>query len=78
MLIKLIGACIDGIDGSIESQQEKGSSWNFKEVKKLEIHIVKNNPINGSSYIHLPDWIKNKKAIVNIKNKDEKCFFGVY
>ena len=71
---KLIGACIDGIDGSIESYQEKGSSWNFKEVEKLEIHIVKYNPINGSSYIPLPDWIKNKKAIVNIENKDEKCF----
>ena len=22
----------------------------------------------------LPDWISNKKAIVNIENKDEKCF----
>ena len=30
--------------------------------------------MNGSSYIPLPDWILNKKAIVNIENKDEKCF----
>ena len=41
---------------------------------KLEIHIVEYNPTKGSSYIPLPDWISNKKAIVNIKNKDEKCF----
>ena len=30
--------------------------------------------MKGSSYIPLPDWISNKKAIVNIENKDEKCF----
>ena len=41
---------------------------------QLEIHTVKYNPTGGSSYIPLPDWIKNKKAIVNIENKDEKCF----
>ena len=41
---------------------------------QLEIHTVDFNPANGSSYIPLPDWIKNKKAIVNIENKDEKCF----
>ena len=40
----------------------------------LEIHTAEFNPMNGSSYIPLPDWITNKKAIVNIQNKDEKCF----
>ena len=72
---KLIQICIDGIEANIEAYQEGGSSWNFKEVEKLEIHTVEYNPTKGSSYIPLPDWIKNKKAIVNIKNKDEKCFF---
>ena len=28
----------------------------------------------GSSYIDLPLWIKNKKACINIKNDDNKCF----
>ena len=41
----------------------------------LEIHTVDFNPMKGSSYIPLPDWITDKKAIVNIQNKDEKCFF---
>ena len=41
---------------------------------QLEIHLVEYNPTKGSSYIPLPDWISNKKAIVNIKSKDEKCF----
>ena len=71
---KLIKICIDGIEGGIENYQQTGSAWYFKEVEKLEIHTVEYNPTKGSSYIPLPDWISNKKAIVNIENKDEKCF----
>ena len=71
---KLINLAIEGINGGIEAYQQKGSSWYFKEVEKLEIHTVEYNPTKGSSYIPLPDWLSNKKAIVNIQNKDEKCF----
>ena len=71
---KLIQTSIDGIEGGIEAYRENGSGWYFKEVEKLEIHTVEYNPTKGSSYISLPNWISNKKAIVNIKNKDEKCF----
>ena len=41
---------------------------------QFEIHTVEFNPMKGSSYFPLPDWITNKKAIVNIENKDDKCF----
>ena len=71
---KLIKLCYDGIDGHIEAYTEKGSGWYFKEVEKLEIHTVEFNPTKGSSYLSLPEWISNKKAIINIKNKDDKCF----
>ena len=71
---KLIKTCILGIEGGIEAYQQTGSSWQFKQVDKLEIHTIEYNPTKGSSYIPLPDWISNKKAIVNIQNKDEKCF----
>ena len=71
---KLIQVCIESIMTHIENYQETGSAWYFKEVEKLEIHTVEYNPTKGSSYIPLPDWMTNKKAIVNIENKDEKCF----
>ncbi|XP_073231683.1 uncharacterized protein [Porites lutea] len=64
-------------DENIEQQEnylEKGSGWYFKEVVQFEIHTVEFNPSKGSSYIPLPDWISNKKAIVKIQNKDDKCF----
>ena len=71
---KLIGKCVKKIIEDLESYQKNGSGWYFKEVVQLEIHTVEFNPMKGSSYIPLPDWITNKKAIVNIQNKDEKCF----
>ena len=71
---ELIKGIIDSFVNSIDSFSANGSGWYFKEVEKLEIHTVEFNPTKGSSYIPLPDWISNKKAIVNIKNNDDKCF----
>ena len=71
---KLIDKCVKKIIEDLEVYQKNGSGWYFKEVVQLEIHTVEYNPTKGSSYIPLPDWISNKKAIVNIENKDDKCF----
>ena len=71
---KLIDKCVKKIIEDSEEYQKNGSGWYFNEVVQLEIHTFEFNPTKGSSYIPLPDWIKNKKAIVNIENKDEKCF----
>ena len=70
----LLDRCYHSIDAKIDNYTRDGSKWVFKEVEQLEIHTVEFNPTKGSSYINLPDWIKNKKAIVNIKNNDDKCF----
>ena len=71
---ELIYLCFKNILNDIDAYQENGSGWYFVEVVQLEIHTVEFNPSKGSSYIPLPDWVSNKKAIVNIQNKDEKCF----
>ena len=71
---KLIDLNVKKIIEDLEVFQKNGSGWYFKEVVNLEIHTVENRPMKGSSYIPLPGWISNKKAIVNIQNKDEKCF----
>ena len=71
---KLIDKCVKKIIDDLEVFQKNGSGWYFKEVVQLEIHTVENGAMKGSSYIPLPDWISNKKEMVNIENKDEKCF----
>ena len=39
------------------------------------INIVVYQPLHGSSYIDLPDELKNSaKGLINIKSKDEECF----
>ena len=58
----------------LANYQEKGSGWYFKEIIKLEIHLADYKPMRGGSYIKLPEFIKNKNAILNIENKDDKCF----
>ena len=45
-------------------------------VKITEIHMMLNkyNPTRAGKYINLPKWISLKKACINIKNNDDKCF----
>ena len=37
-------------------------------------HTVKYEPLGGSSYIPLQDFLVAKKAIINLKNEDDECF----
>ena len=41
---------------------------------RLDLHTVKYEPLGGSSYITLPKSLAAKKAIINLKNEDDKCF----
>lgn len=54
-----------------------GSNWTFSRILDLQLHINKFTPLNGSSYIKVPTKIQQKEAIINVKNKDEKCFIYV-
>jgi hypothetical protein len=54
--------------------REKECSWVFQRVNFIRIHINKYTPLRAISYIELPKWIKNTKACINIKNRDNKCF----
>ena len=65
---------IKEILNNITMYQKKGSGWYFEEVINLEIHSVEYKPMRGESYIPLPNFIMRKKAIINMENKDDKCF----
>ena len=60
---------------NIASFQMRGSSqWVFSSIINLEIHSVRFESLRGSSYIKLPQSLRSKKAIVNMKNEDNMCF----
>ena len=57
-----------------KAEEAVGSGWRFERVIKLVLHTTKWDPINAGSYIDLPEVLKNKHAIINMKNQDEECF----
>ena len=40
----------------------------------LDVHFTDHLPLRGSAYIELPKELKNKKAVINMKNEDQQCF----
>ena len=52
-----------------------GSGWVHLKIVNVKLHFATFKPLRGSSYVDLPSWIKNKKAVVNIMNRfDNECF----
>ena len=51
-----------------------GSNFVFESVDLLSYHIHKVSLKRGKSYINSPEWVLNKKATINPKNKDGKYF----
>lgn len=62
------------LKNKMEEYETQDSGWSFLCNLCLEININKYQPLGGSSYIDLPKHIKNKKACLNIKNRDQCCF----
>ena len=53
----------------------KGSGWNVESIESQYINISTYRPLSGSSYMDLPVELRiPRKGLINIKNKDQKCF----
>ena len=64
---------------AMENYNKRGSNWIFKRVIRLDVNFVRwkplgGKPLGGSAWIPLPEKLAQKKAIVNMKNKDDFCF----
>lgn len=68
-----VNSCIE-IKNKIETQEIKGSGWSFLRPINLTMSQNKYSLFKGRSFLELPKWIADKKAIINVKNDDEKCF----
>ena len=51
-----------------------GSNFVFGSVGLLSYHIHKTSPKRRNSYIKSPEWVASKKAIINPKNVNDRCF----
>ena len=72
---ELYNEMADEIEEEIQKvNEDEGSGWTLVGVISLVLHTTRWEPIYGSSYIPLDPYIANKKAIINMKNEDDKCF----
>ena len=52
----------------------KGSDFVFESVDLLDYKLHRVCLNRGGSYIKSPEWLENKKAVINSKNKnDDEC-----
>ena len=58
----------------IQNLEASASNLRFKKILSMTIHYDRYDPTRAGRHIELPEWIKLKKACINIKNKDQKCF----
>ena len=72
---ELYDEAVDSFTQQIADQlREKGSGWRFLSIVRLIIYYYKYQPLRGNSYIPLPKELKDKEAIINLKNTDDQCF----
>ena len=62
------------VEHQAEVMEVSESGLVITQIDKLKFNYDKYNPTRGGKFIPLPKWVSNKKACINIKNQDEKCF----
>ena len=65
---------LERIANLINGSSGGGSGWIFYKIIKLELHTASYIPLRGNTWLPLPKELADKKAIINMKNKDNKCF----
>ncbi|XP_034944281.1 uncharacterized protein [Chelonus insularis] len=68
---------VDELLTKVEDFQERDSGWSLVEIDHLQVNINRYQPLSAgqSTFIPLPKFIQQKKAVLNIKNNDQCCFF---
>ena len=69
----LLNQFIDDMKGEIEAWSERGSGWIMDKILEAYINVARYQPMRGGSYMPLPAKLKNKKAVLNIQNRDNEC-----
>ena len=64
---------INDVKGEIEAWSERGSGWIMEKITEAYIKASLYQPMRGGTYMPLPTKLKNKKAIINVQNRDNQC-----
>ena len=64
---------MERIKGEIENWSLQGSGWEIESIELAYVNVAKYQPLRGGTYLALPAELAKKKAIINVKNKDNEC-----
>ena len=70
---KLLKSILQRYQKNLEESM-RGNEFVFDSVNSLYYKLYKISLNRGGSYIGYPKWLKSKKATINPKNDDDKCF----
>ena len=63
------------LNSTFETFSTNGSGWILERVEKITLKVAKKSlDKKGGSYIPTPKSIRTKHAVINVQNKDLKCF----
>lgn len=74
-----------GVDGVVQTLTEQlheryinfvreGSGLVLRQLLRTEANFARYTPLTGSGFVELPPYLARKKAIVNVRNIDNRCF----
>ena len=70
----IVQGMINHMAQQVDNPALRDSKFVFYKILQTDISCHRLMLTRGSNYVKLPDWLAKKKAILNLKNLDEKCF----
>ena len=61
------------INGKIEAWVAEGSGWEVEKIELVYVNVARFKPLRGAIYLPIPTKLQDKKAIINVQNKDNEC-----
>ncbi|XP_071640863.1 uncharacterized protein [Temnothorax longispinosus] len=65
---------IEPILASLEEFQERDSGWALSRILNLTVNVNKYNPLHAGCFVEIPQEIKKKKAVINVRSLSNACF----
>ena len=61
------------INGKIEAWVSRGSGWEVDKIELVYVNVARFQPFRGGTYLPIPTKLKNRKAVINVQDKDNEC-----
>jgi len=58
----------------VDQWNTRGSNFNIERVCRFVLSTHPYRPPHGSTFVPTPDFLLKKQCLINVQNKDEKCF----